>query len=112
MLNKIISIFMSFAISVTGLIYTSMNNFLDSVTEMIFGIPYTVDSVNSDFFDEITDSDVVSVDEDSGFVEDMAAIFIDENLSFTEKISLFNRCGGSIIGWCAPIDLYVMRFSS
>ncbi len=112
MLNKMISIFMSFAISVTGLIYTSMNNFLDSVTEMIFGIPYTVDAVNSDFFDGITDSDVVAIDESSGFVDDMVAVFIDERLSFTEKISLFNRCGGSLIGWCAPADLYVLRFSS
>ncbi len=112
MLNKIISIFMSFAISVTGLIYTSMNSVLDSVTEMIFGIPYTVEAVKSDFFDGIKDSDIVSVDEDSGFVDDMIAVFIEGNLSFSEKLSLFNRCGGSIIGWCTPADLYVLRLSS
>lgn len=111
MLNKLISIFMSFAVSVTGLLYTSMNSVLDSMTEMLFGIPYTVQAVKSDFFDGITDSDVVSIDEDSGFVDDLVAVFIDEDLGFADKLSLFNRCGGSIIGWCAPADLYVLRYS-
>ena len=111
MLNKIISVIMSFAMSLTGIFYTSINSVIDSASEMMFGIPYTVQAVKSDFFDEISDSDVVSVDEDSGFVDDLVAVFIDGDLGFFDKLSLFGTIGGTLIGWSAPIDLYVVRFS-
>ncbi len=110
MINKIISVIMSFIISATGFLYTSLNDIVDSVSEAVFGIPYTVESIKSEFFNEIGDSDVVSVDADRGFVEDMVAVFIDGNLSFSQKLSLFANCGGFLVGWCAPADLYVLRY--
>lgn len=111
MLNKIISVIMSFAMSVTGFFYTSLNSVIDSASEMIFGIPYTAQAVKSDFFDDISDADVVTVDEDSGFVEDLVAVFIDGNIGFSEKLSFFAGCGGTLIGWSTPVDLYVLRYS-
>ena len=111
MISKIISVIISFAITVTGFAYNSFSTVVDSVSEMIFGIPYTVEAIKSDFFEEIQDADIINVDGESGYVKDLIAVFIDENLSFSEKISLFNACGGVLAGWCAPADLYVIRYA-
>ncbi len=110
MLNKIISLIMSFVLSVTGFLYTSLNDVIDSVSEMIFGIPYTVDAIKADFFSEIDDNDIVAVDKNSGFVEDLIAVFIDGELSFKEKVALFGKTGGVLVGWSAVSDLYVLRY--
>ena len=111
MFNKVISVIVSFVMSFSGLFYTSINNVIDSASEMLFGVPYTVQAVKSDFFDDITDSDVVSINKDSGFVDDLVVVFIDGNVSFLEKVSLFSSCGGALVGWSAPADLYVLKYS-
>lgn len=110
MLSKIISVLMSLILPITGFLYTTVNNIIDSVSEMIFGIPYTLEAIKADFFSEIDDDDVVSIDENSGFVEDLIAVFIDGNLSFSEKLTLFGKTGGQLIGWSSVADLYVMRY--
>ncbi len=111
MFNKIISVVMSFLMSFTGLFYTSFNTVLDSATEMIFGVPYSAQAVKDDFLDSISDKDVVAVNEDEGYIDDLIAVFIDGNLSFSKKISLFSSLGATLIGWSAPIDLYVLKYS-
>lgn len=111
MLSRIISVIMSFAITVTGFAYNSLNNIIDSFSEMLFGVPYTVDAIKSDFFNDIKDSDVVKVDDESGYVKDLLAVFVDENMSFSEKLAFFNTCGGILVGWCVPADLYVIRYA-
>ncbi len=110
MLTKVVSVVMSVFMSLTGMFYSSFNTVLDSVSEMFFGIPCTSQAVKDDFFDEITDTDVISVDEENGYVEDLVAVFIDGNLSFSKKLAMFSSFGGTLIGWSAPIDLYVFRF--
>ncbi len=110
MLNKIISVIMSFLFPITGFFYNSVNYVIDSVSEMIFGIPYTIEAVKSDFFSEIDDNDIVSVDGNSGFVNDLVAVFIDSELTFSEKIGLFAETGGVLVGWSAVSDLYVLRY--
>lgn len=111
MLTKIISLIMSLIMPVTGFLYTSATNVVDSLSEMIFGIPYTDEAVKSDFFSEIDDGEVVAVDENNGYIKDMVAVFIDDDLSFSEKLSLFSKVGGVIIGWSAVADLYVIRYT-
>ncbi len=110
MISKIISVIISCAITVSGFAYNSLANIVDSISEMLFGIPYTVDAIKSDFFDDIKDIDVVNVDGESGYVKDLLAVFVDENMSFSEKLAFFNTCGGILVGWCAPADLYVIRY--
>ncbi len=110
MLTKIISVIMSFVLSVTGFFYTSFTDVIDSVSEMIFGVPYTAEAIKADFFSEIDDNDVVAIDENSGFVEDLIAVFIDDDLSFSEKITLFGKTGGVLVGWSSVADLYVLRY--
>lgn len=111
MISKIVSVIISFAITVTGFAYNSFSTVVDGISEMLFGVPYTVDAIKSDFFENIKDADVVNVDGESGYVKDLIAVFVDENLSFFERISLFNACGGILAGWCAPADLYVIRYA-
>ena len=110
MLTKIVSLIMSLIMPVTGFLYTSASSVVDSVSEMIFGIPYTDEAVKSDFFSEIDDNEVVAVDENNGYIKDLVAVFIDDNLSFSEKLNLFAKAGGAIIGWSAVADLYVIRY--
>ncbi len=110
MINRIISLIMSAVISVTGFIFTTVNDIIDSVSEMIFGIPYTAEAIKADFFSEIDDSDIIAVDKNSGFVKDLAVVFVDPNLSFSEKTALFSKTGGTLAGWSTVADLYVLRY--
>ncbi|MBR3819943.1 MAG: S8 family serine peptidase [Clostridia bacterium] len=110
MLTKLVSLLMSFILPITGFLYTSVNTVIDSVSEMIFGIPYTAEAIKDDFFSEIDDGDIISVDKNSGFVKDLVAVFIDSNLAFKEKLNLFGKTGGVIVGWSTLADLYVIRY--
>ena len=103
---------MSAIMSVSGMFFTSINNIIDSVAEAFFGIPFSQEAVKSDFLYEIIDSDIVAVDKDSGFVKDMIAVFIDADLSFRERLALFDKTGGVLIGWSTVADLYVIRYSA
>lgn len=110
MLTKIISFIMSIIMSVSGFVFSSLNSIIDSVSEMLFGIPYTLEAVKSDFFEEIDDSDVVEINDESGFIRDKIAVFVDSEMSFSEKVSLFSTCGGIVAGWCTPSDLYIISY--
>lgn len=111
MLSKVISVIMSLVMTVSGFVYSSFANMVDTVSEMLFGIPYTFEAVKSDFFEEIEENDVVTVDPESGFIKDMVVVFIDSSLSFFERLSLFGKCGGAVAGWCTPADLFVLRYA-
>ena len=110
MLTKLVSLLMSFILPITGFLYTSVNTVVDSVSEMIFGIPYTAEAIKDDFFSEIDDGDIITVDKNSGFVKDLVAVFIDGNLAFKEKLTLFGKTGGVVVGWSTLADLYVIRY--
>ncbi len=112
MITRIISLLMSVLVTVSGMFYTSFNKIIDSAAEMVFGIPYTAEAVKSDFFYEIKDDDVVTVSDNSGFIKDLIAVFVDEELSFKERLSLFGKTGGALIGWSTVADLYVIRYSA
>ena len=91
MLNKLISVIMSFVISLTGIVYSSINNMIDAVSEFVFGIPYSIEAIKDDFFSDIDASDIETIDEDKGFVNDKIAVFLNPDISFSEKLSFFNR---------------------
>ena len=110
MLIKILSLFMSAVISLTSFIYTSFSSFIDTLSEAIYGIPYTFEAIKSDFFNEMSDNDVVQVDEVSGFVKNKIAVFLDEDMPFADKVNFFAECRGILVGWCTPADLYVLKY--
>jgi len=108
--TKLVSVILSFVMSFTGFISTTFNEIIDSVSEMIFGIPYTLEAIKSDFFDEMSKNDIVMLDDDIGFINNKIAVFVDSEISFSEKIDLFSTCGGVLSGWCTPADLYVISY--
>lgn len=110
MLNKIVSVIMAYIISLTGMAYTSFNGIIDSLTEMIFGLPYSAESINSEFFSSITDDDIDEIDSETGYVNNKIAVFVNPDISFSEKLAFFNGSGGKVVGWCTPSDLYVVEY--
>lgn len=111
-LSKFISLLLSFVMSVSGFFTTTFSNIVDTLSEMFFGLPYTVEAVKSDFFGELTDSDVVEINGDRGYIKNKIAVFVDDELSFSKKVDLFANCGGILVGWCTPSDLYVISYPS
>lgn len=110
MFTKLVSIVLSFVMAVTGFISTAFNDIIDSVSEILFGIPYTVEAIKSDFFNELDDGDVVKLNDNSGFINNKIAVFVNPDISFSQKRELFSDCGGVLAGWCAPADLYVISY--
>ena len=111
MLNKIISVIMSYVISITGLAYTSFNGMMDSLTELVFGLPYSTQAVKDDFLSRITSDDIDTVDDETGFVNDKIAVFVNPETSFRDRLAFFNGSGGRVVGWSTPADLYVIEYS-
>lgn len=112
MLVKIISLIMSAVITLTSFVSVSFSSFIDTLSEAFYGIPYTVDAIKSDFFGDMSDGDVVQVDEVSGYVKNKIAVFLDEGMPFAEKVDFFAKCKGVLVGWCTPADLYVLKYPS
>lgn len=108
--TKLVSLILSFVMAFTGFISTTFNEIVDSVSEMLFGIPYTLEAIKSDFFDDISNSDIVMLDADRGFINNKIVVFVDPEMSFSRKIDLFATCGGVLSGWCTPADLYVISY--
>ncbi len=111
MLNRIVSVIMSLVISVTGIVYSSFNGMIDSLSEMIFGIPYSAEAIKADFFDGICEDDIETVDGENGYINNKIAVFISNKTSFKEKLAFFNACGGRLVGWSTPADLYVIEYN-
>lgn len=110
MLNQIISVLMSFVISLTGLAYSSFNATIDSLSELIFGIPYSAEAIKADFFNNIAENDIESADGETGYINNKIAVFINPDISFGDKLAFFNSSGGRLVGWSTPADLYVIEY--
>lgn len=110
MFTKLVSIILSFVMAFTSFISTAFSDIIDSVSEMLFGIPYTVEAIKYDFFSELDDGDVVELEDDSGFINDKIAVFVDPDMTFSQKLDFFTNCGGVLAGWCTPADLYVISY--
>ena len=110
MFTKLVSLILSFVMAFTGFISTTFNEIVDSVSEMFFGIPYTLEAIKSDFFDDISNNDIVMLDADRGFINNKIVVFVDPEISFSRKVDLFATCGGVLSGWCTPADLYVISY--
>ncbi len=111
MINRVVSVIMSFLISITGTVYSSVNRLIDSVSELLYGIPYSVEAIKDDFFGDIDDGDVVALDDSSGFVKDKLVVFLKHGTSFSEKNSFFKKIDGRLVGWCTSADMYVLSYN-
>lgn len=110
MLIKAIAALMSLIMTFSGVSFVSPSAVLDSLSELFFGIPYSQVAVNSSFFDGIDDSDVSEINGNSGFLKDKLLVFLSGDVDFVDKIGIFNQVDGAVIGWCTPLDLYVLSY--
>lgn len=110
MINKIIALIMSYVISITGFMYSSFNSIIDSVSELVFGLPYSAEAIKEDFLSSITESDINKIDSENGYINNKIAVFINPETSFKEKLSFFYASGGTLVGWSTPADLYVLEY--
>lgn len=109
MLNHIIAFLMSVLMSITGTLYGTLNSLIDNLYASLYGIPYTAQAIKDDFLNEIEAADIGFIDDETGYVKDTLAVFLDGGLSFKEKTKALGTCNGTVIGWCTPIELYVVR---
>ena len=109
MLGRIIAFVMSFIMSVSGSAFSLVGAAIDSVFELVCGIPYTASAVKDDFLSAIGAENVGFIDDETGYVKDTFAVFLDPDLSFFERLNILKSCGGAVVGWCAPAELYVIR---
>lgn len=109
MLSKIIALFMSAIMSVTGLSFGSLETVLDSLSQTLIGVPLSEKSVKSDFFGKMSTEDIVEIDSQTAYFKDKLVVFLKPDLSYFEKVSFFTECGGRLAGWYAPVDLYVLN---
>ena len=109
MLNGIIAFLMSIVVSLTGTFYGTFGSLINSFFEILYGIPYTAEAIKDDFLSEIGVDDIGLIDEDTGYVKDTLAVFLDGGMSFYERAAILGECGGIVIGWCTPSELYVIR---
>ena len=112
MFTKIMSLIMSLVMAASSFVYSAVDNVVDAVSELLFGIPYTAEAIKADFFNEIDDSDVVSLSQERGFVNDKLAVFVNSEMKFADRLNLLTNCGGIISGWCMPTDLFVITYST
>lgn len=112
MITRLVSLVLSVVMAFSGFVSSAFNEIVDSVSEVFFGLPYTVNAIKSDFFSDIDADDIVKFDNDSGFINNKVAVFIDSDISFSEKADIFAHCGGVIAGWCVPSDLYIISYPS
>lgn len=109
MLGRLIAFVMSLIMSVSGSAFSLFGSAIDSVSELICGIPFTASAVKDGFLDKIEAENIGFIDSDTGYVKDTLAVFIDPDLGFLDRLSILNSCGGTVIGWCAPAELYIVR---
>lgn len=109
MLGRIIAFTMSLIMTVTGTVFGFADSVIDSVFEAVCGIPYTSSAIKDGFLSEFGKEDIGFIDEETGYIKNTLAVFVDGDLSFFERLGVLGSCGGSVIGWCAPAELYVIR---
>ncbi|MBR2869648.1 MAG: S8 family serine peptidase [Clostridia bacterium] len=106
---RIISFVLSLIMSVSGGAASFFASAIDSVAEIICGIPYTASAVKDELFSEFDADDIGFIDNENGYIRNTLAVFVEPRLGFFERLGIFRNCGGAVIGWCAPAELYIIR---
>ena len=112
MISRIISVIMTAVISLTGTTLSGFESVTDTVCEMLYGIPVTSQAINDDFFADIDAFDFTVINDDTAFVNNKIAVFINDKTDFDDKRDTLKEIGGKVVGWSTPIDLYIIRFGS
>lgn len=111
MLSRVISIVMTVIMSFTGTTLSGFESVVDTVSEILFGLPATAQSIKADFFSDMNALDFTPIDSGTAYVNNKIAVFVSDETEFSEKRSAFEEIGGTVVGWSTPIDLYVVQFA-
>lgn len=111
MIDKIISVIISTVLTFSGLQFLSPYELIDTFYEAVYGLPFTSSSINGDFFSEITENDIEVIDEYSGIVKNRMVLILKSGMSFSEKHNFLKSENLKAVGWCSPVDVYVVSCS-
>lgn len=109
MLNSAIAFLLSIILSVAGMFNGTFGSLVDTFYGKIYEFPNITQEIKDDFLGEISKADIGFIDSETGYVKNTLAVFLDGDLSFKQKAKVLGSCGGVVIGWCTPIELYVIR---
>lgn len=110
MVVRLISLMMSALMAFSSASFCSFNEVIDSFGEAVFGVPVTADSLRTDFLSEIIEEDITKTSENSGFLNNKIMVFVDGEANFFERRNIFKDCGGTLVGWSRPANLYVVHY--
>lgn len=85
-------------------------NIADTVSCMLFSVPFTSTAMECGFLDEMTQDDAVLERDGSGYISNHLVIVLNDGVSFAEKVNFFKNSGGFLLGWACPGNLYVLAF--
>lgn len=108
MINKIISIIISAVLSFSGIQLLSPDELIDTFSEAFFGIPFSTSSIKENFLSNIEEADIEIIGRDSGIVKNRIVVITKSGISFGEKHKFFKNENLKAVGWCAPIDIFVV----
>lgn len=112
MISKILSLMMSFVIGLSGTAVMPPDEFIDSVTGALFGIPLTSGSVEDGFLDSLDGNDIAVLNDVSGILKNKALIIINKGMGFFERLRAFKSENIKAIGWCMPVDAFVVKIEA
>ncbi len=113
-ITKIVSLLISAVMGFGTLTFPGMQSLPDMFTTLLFGMPVTQNSVNEEYRKDIDYSSLGFFDSTSAFAKNKLVLILDPSAGFFQRYSLFAREGLKALGWCTPVDLYVVSdyFSS
>ena len=111
MIKRIISLFISTVMAFSGIQLLSPDELIDIFFETLYGIPFTSSSIKGDFFSEIGENDIEVTGKNSGIVKNRLVVIIKSGTGFSQKRELLESQNLKAIGWCAPVDIFVVSCS-
>lgn len=110
MLNRLFAVLLSITTFISSLATFDPARIIDTITDAVYGVPYTANAVKADFLDDIGQNDIGRYSEDVGYVNNLVTVILDKGALFSEKIALFSSCGGLLVGWHCAADIYVVKY--
>lgn len=107
-MNKILKLIVSILFFLSTFL-PGLAGLIDTVSISLTGMPYYSLATSSGFLDEITDSSIIQLDENAGYVKNILLVFVDEGASLLQRYQALKSIGGVCIGYLEPANLFVVR---
>ncbi len=81
---------------------------VDTISISLTGMPYYGITDSCEFLDDLSDSNIVEVEENAGYVDNILLVFMDKNTSLLKRYNAFRSVNGMCIGYLEATDLFVL----